>query len=59
MCEKVKEQIEIIRQSGEVNMCDMKSVQVIAHRRDFHELVCYIEEQPKAYFHYILYGKEL
>lgn len=58
MSEKLKEQIETIRQSGEVNMCDWLAVQAIANRRGFHELVCFIEESPNNYYFYIVYGME-
>ena len=56
--EKIKEQIEVIRTSGKTNMFNLNTVQRLAFEQDFHELVCWIEEDKKAYIKYILYGKE-
>ena len=39
MTERIKEQIEAIRQSGETNMLDTRMVQWIANREGFYELV--------------------
>ena len=56
--EQIKEQIEVIRASGATNMFDLNMVQRLAFKQDFHELVCLIEEDKKAYVNYIMYGKE-
>ena len=57
MTEKIKEQIEAIRQSGETNMLDVKMVQWLANRENYFELVIYLEEYRKEYFNYIFTGK--
>lgn len=56
--EVVKEQILAIRDSGETNMLDHHAVQRLANERDFFELVCFIEDQPKQYFKFIMSGDE-
>ncbi len=58
MTEIVKEQILTIRETGITNMFDLPVVQRLAFERDFFELVLYIEEHPKEYVHFIMYGKE-
>ena len=58
IAEKIKEQIEVIRLSGKTNMFNLNTVQRLAFEQNFHELVCWIEEDKKAYIKYILYGKE-
>lgn len=55
---EIKDQIEVIRISGATNMFDLNMVQRLAFKQDFHELVCLIEEDKKAYVNYIMYGKE-
>ena len=57
MSEKVKEQILAIRETGITNMFDLPMVQRLAYERDFFELVCYLEEHPKEYAHFILTGE--
>ena len=52
----LKEQILAIRDSGETNMFDTRAVQRLANRRDFHEMVCFIEDHRKEYVNFILYG---
>ena len=56
MTDTVKEQILEIRRTAEANMFDWKSVQVIANRRGFYELVIYLEEHWKEYINFILTG---
>ena len=56
--EVVKEQILAIRDSGQTNMLDYRAVQRLAHEQHFHELVCFIEEQPGRYFKFIINGDE-
>ena len=58
MTEKIKEQIMAIRDSGETNMFDINTVQYLAYRRDFYELVTYLEEHRKEYVHFIITGEE-
>ena len=58
MTEKIKEQILAIRDSGETNMLDIRTVQRIAYERDFYELVLFIEDEPKSYVHFIMTGEE-
>lgn len=58
MTEKVKSQILAIRDSGETNMLDSYTVQRIANREGYYELVVYIEENRNKYFHFIMTGEE-
>lgn len=58
MTEKVREQIMAIRDSGETNMFDIKTVQYLAYHRDFYELVTYLEKHRKEYVHFIMTGEE-
>lgn len=52
----IKEQLEIIRRSGETNMLDINRVQQIANREGFYELVIFIEEHRSEYTKFIFYG---
>lgn len=56
MTETVKEQILAIRETAETKMFDVRTVQVIANRRGFYELVIYLEEHWKEYANFILTG---
>ena len=58
MTEKIKEQIMAIRDSGETNMFDTKTVQYLAFHRGYYELVTYLEEHKKEYAHFIMTGEE-
>ena len=58
MTEKIKEQILSIRDSGETNMFDTKTVQYLAFHRGYYELVTYLEEHKKEYVHFIMTGEE-
>ncbi len=58
MTEEIKKQILAVRDTGLVNMFDVKGVQRIAFDNDYYELVCYLEEHPKEYAHFIMTGKE-
>lgn len=58
MTEKVRSQIMAIRDSGETNMLDTRTVQYIADRMGFYELVVYLEEHKKEYVHFIFTGDE-
>ena len=57
MTETVTEQILVIRESGLTNMFDLPVVQRLAYERDFFELVNFLEEHPKEYVHFILFGE--
>lgn len=57
MTERIKEQIEAIRQSGETNMLDVKMVQWLANRDNYFELVIYLEEHRKEYLNYLFTGE--
>lgn len=52
----VREQILAVRDTGETNMLDTRTVQVIADRMGFYELVVFIEEHRAEYFNFILTG---
>ncbi len=54
----VKKQILAIRDSGETNMLDARTVQVIADRMGFYELVVYLEEHKREYVNFIFTGEE-
>ena len=58
MTEEIKKQILAVRDTGLVNMFDVNGVQRIAFDNDYYELVCYLEEHPKEYAHFIMTGKE-
>ena len=58
MNEKVFSQIMDIRNSGQVNMFDVPSVQRMAFEMGFYELVCFIEEDRAAYVRFILTGEQ-
>jgi hypothetical protein len=47
-----------IRDSGETNMFDTSTVQYIANREGYYELVIYLEEHSKEYWHFIMTGSE-
>lgn len=57
MNEKVREQILAIRETGLTNMFDLPMVQRLAYEQDFYDLVIYIEEHPKEYVQFIMYGE--
>lgn len=56
MTQLVYDSILSIRDSGVTNMLDVNGVQRIAYNEGFYELVIYIEEDKKRYFHFILTG---
>ena len=56
MTEKLKKQIETIRETGKVNMLDCNGVQCLADEMDFYQLVVYIEEHRQDYWRYIMGG---
>ena len=57
MTESVKEQILAIRETGRTNMFDLPVVQQLAYEKNFFDLVVYLEEHPKEYVHFIMYGE--
>lgn len=57
MTERIKEQIEAIRQSGETNMLDVNMVQWLANRENYFELVIYLVEHPEDYIRYLFTGE--
>ena len=57
MTDRIKEQIEAVRRSGETNMLDTRMVQWIANRENYFELVIYLEEHRDEYVNYIFTGK--
>lgn len=58
MNETVRKQIMAIRDSHETNMLDTRMVQIIANRKGFYDLVVYLEEHSKEYWHFIMTGEE-
>ena len=58
MTDEVFKSILAIRDSGASNMFDLHTVQRLAYEQEMYELVTYIEEHPRAYFHFIMYGTE-
>jgi hypothetical protein len=57
MTEIVKQQILSIRASGATNMFDTVTVQRLAFENGYYELTDYIENNRKAYAHFILTGE--
>ena len=54
--EEIQEQILQVRDTGEVNMFDLRGVQRVANDNDLFELVDYLEEKENRgiYFNFIL-----
>jgi len=57
MTDTIREQILAIRDSGRTNMLDTNAVQHIAYESGYYELVRYIEEHRREYWHFILNGE--
>lgn len=57
MSDKIREQILAIRDTGLTNMLDIPMVQRLAYEREFYEMVCWIEDHKKAYWHFIMTGE--
>ncbi len=55
--DKVLEQVLAVRATGRTNMLDVTAVQRIAYEMDFYELVCFIEDDRRAYVTLIMTGK--
>ena len=56
MTDKIREQILAIRATGLTNMFDKNMVQRLAFERDMYELVIFLEDEPKEYVKFIMYG---
>ena len=54
----IKEQILAIRDTGRTNMFDVNMVLRMAFERDFHELVCWLEDHKIEYVTFIMYGEK-
>ena len=57
MTDTVLSQIVEIRASGVANMLDVTAVQRAAYDNEFYELVCFIEDDRKAYVSFIFTGE--
>lgn len=57
MTNKVRGQIMAIRDSGETNMLDTRTVQWIANREGYYELVIYLEDNSREYWNFIMTGE--
>ncbi|MBQ2695074.1 DUF5049 domain-containing protein [Candidatus Saccharibacteria bacterium] len=57
MTDTIREQIMAIRDSGETNMLDVRTVQYIANREEYYELVVYLEDHRDKYVHFIFTGE--
>ena len=56
MTDQIKEQILAVRNSAVCNMFDTNVVQRYAHDHNMYDLVLFIEENKRAYSHFILTG---
>ena len=54
---EIREQILTVRETGLVNMFDVKGVREIAEALDLTELVEYLDSGADGYASFILYGK--
>ena len=54
--QKVLDGIMEVRDSGQTNMMDRGQVMVVADSLGFHDVVCWIEDNPKDYARGILRG---
>ena len=57
MTEQIKDQIIFIRDTALTNMFDLGMVKTLAKEFDMQELVEFIENNSKAYTHFILAGE--
>ena len=57
--DEIREQILAIRATGATNMFDAQTVQRLAFDSGYYALVNYIEDDVKAYAHFILTGESL
>lgn len=56
MTSKIRAQILAIRDTGLTNMFDKNMVQRLAYDRGMYELVMFLEDGPKEYVKFIMYG---
>lgn len=56
MTDRIKQQIEGIRESGETNMVHVGRVQRIANREHYYGLVIFLEEHAPDYLDYLMNG---
>ena len=56
MTDKIKSQIKKVQQSGYCNMLDSTAVQRYANDHNMFELVCFIEDDKRAYSRFIITG---
>jgi len=54
--EEIREQIETVRQSGKVNMCDLVGVQRVAYEMNLFQLVIFLEEHRETYVNLLMTG---
>lgn len=59
MTDKIRTQILAIRDTGLTNMFDKNMVQRLAYDREMYELVMFLEDEPKEYVKFIMYGDNL
>lgn len=59
MTSKIRDQILAIRDTGLTNMFDKNMVQRLAYDREMYELVMFLEDEPKEYVKFIMYGDNL
>ena len=57
MTNKIRKQMMAIRDSGETNMLDTRTVQWIANREGYYELVIYLEDNSREYWNFIMTGE--
>lgn len=57
MTERIKDQILLIRETGITNMFDLGMVRALGKELDMTELIEFIENNSKAYTHFILTGE--
>lgn len=58
MTDEIKRQILAIRETGLTNMFDTGKVKEIGEKMGFTEMIQYINENPKKYGNFIMFGDE-
>ena len=58
MTEEVYNALMSVRADGRSNMLDLPAVQRLAYEAGYYGLVLYIEDHPREYVHFILFGRE-
>lgn len=56
MNKRIRKQVETVRDTGLVNMFDLRGVRQVAEVMGFTELIEFIDKDRKAYAEFILYG---